>query len=140
MRGEEVSREIPFIFSRAFADTRPRSAWGERGRFLSAAGKEANPGILLQGRMLVPSWRRLNRHVGWAVRRWAGQVTAATHGMADGFGAAQRSLGPATSEGAKGHPPHPSVSMAHRYQLSVLVGQPSRHRYRSLSQCHPREL
>lgn len=31
MRGEEVSREIPFIFSGAFADTRPESAWGERG-------------------------------------------------------------------------------------------------------------
>lgn len=64
MRGEEVSREIPFIFSRAFADTRPGSAWGERERVLSAAGKEEAPGRLPQGRMLVSSWRS---HMGWMV-------------------------------------------------------------------------
>lgn len=81
MRGEEVSREIPFIFSRPFADTRPGSAWGERERILSAAGKEEAPGRLPQGRMLVPSWKS---HMGWMVWRWAGQVTAVTPRMGDG--------------------------------------------------------
>lgn len=44
MRGEEVSREIPFIFSRALASTWPWSAWSERKRVLSAPGKGEAPG------------------------------------------------------------------------------------------------
>lgn len=132
MRGEEVSREIPFIFSLAFADTRPESAWGERERVLSAAGKEAAPGRLLQGRRLVPGWRRLNRHVGWMVWGWAGQVTAATPGMGSGFGACplvqlscHRDRPQARNRVGRGAAPHPPVPMAHRNQLSVLLGQPS---------------
>lgn len=105
MRGEEVSREIPFIFSRAFS----RHAAGERvGRagegFVCGwkrGGSQEAPG----GWTLFPSWRRLKCHVGQMVRRWDGQVTAVTPGICDGqLGSA---FIPLRSSAGCWDPPHP---------------------------------
>lgn len=129
MRGEEVSREIPFIFSRAFADTRPRSAWGERSGFClqleKRSSREAPAGTDAGSKREEAGSPR-----GWVVWGWAGQVTAASLRWAMGLGLVPLCSSAVTGtwhtrgRGGKGAPPHPTVPMAHRYQLSVLVGQP----------------
>lgn len=114
MRGEEVSREIPFIFSRAFADTRPGSAWGEREKgfvcsWKRGGSREAPAGTDAGSKLEEPHGVD-GVEMGWPGHsgdpqdgRWAIRFGPRPLVQLSG------SLGPATGErsGAKGHPHTP---------------------------------
>lgn len=67
MRGEEVSREIPFIFSRALSRHAAGERVGRAGAGFVCGWKRGGSrgGGLLGGRRLFPSRERLNRRVEW---------------------------------------------------------------------------
>lgn len=128
MRGEEVSREIPFIFSRAFADTRPRSV-GRAGKVFVCGWKRGGSRDAPAG---TGAGSRLEeaespRGLGGGEMGWPGHSGHPRDGRwvwGSAPRAAQRSLGPGTPRPLSAHGTQvPALGAGGSAQLAQMYRQ-----------------